>query len=52
MGEIERAEDARICNTPTDLIWGTHYRKNGAHWQVNAVELEKVIFLPPEERPY
>lgn len=50
LGEIKRAEDARLANKPTDLKWGTHYRKNGSHWQVKAMELEKVIFLPLEER--
>jgi len=50
LGEIKRAEDARLANKPTDLKWGKHYRKNGSHWQVKAMELEKVIFLPIEER--
>ena len=52
MGEIGRAEKARVTRTASDLVWGIHYRKSGAHWQVNPVELEKVIFLPPENRPY
>ncbi|MDV3351758.1 hypothetical protein QGP82_23850 [Leptothoe sp. LEGE 181152] len=51
MSEIERAENARISNTSTDLKWGKHYRKSGTYWQVNAMDLEKVIFLPPEYRP-
>ena len=52
MSEIERAETARIAKAPSDIVWGGHYRKSGTHWQVNPVELEKVIFLPPENRPY
>ncbi|MFG6101235.1 hypothetical protein U2F10_03210 [Leptothoe sp. EHU-05/26/07-4] len=52
MNEIERAEEARISKRDSDLAWGTHYRKTGTHWQVNPIELEKVIFLPPESRPY
>jgi hypothetical protein len=51
-GEIERAEYARIHGLKYDLVWGTHYRRNGQHWQVNPVEFESVIFLPPEQRPY
>ena len=50
--EIQKAEHARIHKLKFDLAWGTHYRKNGAHWQVNPVEFERVIFLPPEQRPY
>jgi hypothetical protein len=50
--EIERAEYARIHGLSYDLVWGTHYRKNGQHWQVNPVEFEAIAFLPPEQRPY
>ncbi|HEY9762374.1 MAG TPA: hypothetical protein V6D07_07600 [Trichocoleus sp.] len=50
--EINRAEYARINKLKYDLVWGTHYRKNGQHWQINPVEFEAVIFQPPELRPY
>ena len=50
MSEIRRADDCRITNKPSDLKWGVHYRKLGANWQVNPAELNKVIFLPPEQR--
>jgi hypothetical protein len=50
--EITKAEHARIHGLQFDLTWGIHYRKNGEHWQVNPVEFEAVIFLPPEHRPY
>ena len=50
--EIEKAEYARINRIKYDLTWGTHYRKNGANWQINPLEFERVIFLPPEQRPY
>ena len=50
--EIKKAEHARIHKLKYDLAWSVHYRKNGEHWQVNPVELEKVIFLPPDQRPY
>ncbi|MBD1914602.1 MULTISPECIES: hypothetical protein [Cyanophyceae] len=50
--EIDKAEHARIHGIAYDLTWSTHYRKNGQHWQVNPVEFEAVIFLPPEQRPY
>ena len=50
--EINKAEYARIHGIAFDLTWGTHYRKNGEHWQVNPVAFESVIFLPPEQRPY
>ena len=52
MKEIERAELARASNTPTDLKWGTHYRKNGSAWQVNPMKIQEVMFLPAEQRPY
>lgn len=52
MSEISRAEQARINRADTDLKWGVHYRKSGSAWQVNPTELEKIIFLPPEKRPY
>ena len=32
MNEIERAEQARIAKKPSDLAWGTHYRKTETHW--------------------
>ncbi|NEQ54333.1 MAG: hypothetical protein F6K11_30090, partial [Leptolyngbya sp. SIO3F4] len=50
--EIDKAEYARINKIKYDLTWGTHYRKNGAHWQINPLEFEKIIFQPPENRPY
>jgi hypothetical protein len=50
--EIDKAEYARIHGLRFDLTWGIHYRKNGDHWQVNPVEFEAVVFLPPEQRPY
>jgi hypothetical protein len=50
--EIERAEYARVTGQKYDLLWGTHYRKNGANWQVNPVEFEAIVFQPPEQRPY
>lgn len=50
--EIDKAEHARIHDIAYDLTWGQHYRKNGQHWQVNPVEFEAIIFLPPEQRPY
>jgi hypothetical protein len=50
--EINKAEYARIHRIKYDLFWGIHYRKNGANWQVNPLEFETVIFLPPEQRPY
>jgi hypothetical protein len=50
--EINKAEHARIHGITYDLTWGVHYRKNGDHWQVNPVEFEAVVFLPPEQRPY
>ncbi|MDV3351268.1 hypothetical protein QGP82_21370 [Leptothoe sp. LEGE 181152] len=50
--EIDKAEYARIHKIKYDLSWGTHYRKNGAHWQINPLEFEKIIFQPPELRPY
>ncbi len=46
--EIDKAEYARIHGLAYDLKWGVHYRKNGANWQINPVEFEAVIFLPPE----
>lgn len=51
-GEIDKAEHARINGGKYDLLWGTHYRKNGSNWQVSPVEFEAVIFQPPEKRPY
>ncbi|PSN16261.1 hypothetical protein C7293_03380 [filamentous cyanobacterium CCT1] len=50
--EIAKAEYARATGQKYDLLWGNHYRKNGQHWQVNPVEFEAVVFLPPEQRPY
>jgi hypothetical protein len=50
--EIEKAEYARIHRLQYDLVWGTHYRKNGSNWQINPVDFEAVIFQPPEQRPY
>ena len=52
LSSINKAEYARIHGIAFDLTWGTHYRKNGEHWQVNPVAFESVIFLPPEQRPY
>lgn len=50
--EIKKAEYARIHHIKYDLVWNTHYRKSGADWQVNPLEFEAVIFLPPEQRPH
>ncbi|MEM9485615.1 MAG: hypothetical protein AAGA83_18215 [Cyanobacteria bacterium P01_F01_bin.116] len=50
--EIDKAEHARTHSLKYDVLYGTHYRKKGAHWQLNAMELEKVIFLPPDQRPF
>ncbi|WP_250565613.1 hypothetical protein, partial [Adonisia turfae] len=43
MNEIERAERARIGRQSSDLVWGTHYRKTGTHWQVNPIELDVIV---------
>ena len=52
MEEIKRAEYARKHRLNYDVVWDTHYRKTSSHWQVNPMELKKVIFQPPDQRPY
>ncbi len=53
-GYIERAEEARLSGKKPKLAYGTHYRNIAAYgckkptWQVNFLELQKWMNLPPE----
>lgn len=59
MDEIELAEQYRIKNKRGDVVYGRHYRNIQnpltsvkAAWQVNVVEFQKVLEIPPDERRF